>query len=117
MSGGSGVLAGSIADTVTGTLTRQLTRTMNFGINGGYSRNKALAIPGFAVSNQNYNYWFGGREPQPSLGPHVESVSCRIRCNTRLPIVRFALGASCSTSFVRHLISVGLSWQSRPMLF
>ncbi len=116
VSGGSGVLAGSISDTVTGTVSRQLSRTVNFGINGGYSRNKALAITGLSVLNQNYNYWFGGANLNRPWGRSLNLfVSYQVQYQTSN--ARFCLGANCSTSFVRHLISAGFSWQSRPMLF
>ncbi|HXJ17812.1 MAG TPA: hypothetical protein VNM68_11540, partial [Candidatus Polarisedimenticolia bacterium] len=38
VTGGSGVLAGSVGDTVTGSVTRQMSRTFSSGITAGYAR-------------------------------------------------------------------------------
>jgi hypothetical protein len=116
VNGGSGVLSGSIADIVTGNVSRQLSRTTNFGINGGYARNSALAIPGFSTFNQNYNYWFGGANLNRPFGRSL-TVFLSYQIQYQDSNVGFCLGANCSTSFTRHLISAGVNWQSRPMLF
>ncbi len=114
--GGSGLLSGAIADTVTGRLTRQLTRTTNFGLNGGYARNTALAIPGVAVYNQNYNYAFAGANLSRPWGRTLNLfLSYQMQYQTSSAGV--CSGPSCSTSFTRHIISGGVTWQSRPMLF
>ena len=116
VSGGSGVLAGSISDTVTGTVSRQLSRTVNFGLDGGYAHNKSLTIPGLSVFNQNYNYWFGGANLNRPWGRSL-NLFLSYQAQYQTSNVGFCLGANCSTSFLRHLISAGFSWQSRPMLF
>jgi hypothetical protein len=116
VAGGSGILAGSIANTLSGTLTRQLTRTANFGLNGGYARNTALAIPGLAVYNQNYNYWFGGVNLTRPWGRTLNLfLSYQLQYQTSN--VGFCIGPDCSTSFTRHIVSGGVTWQSRPLLF
>ncbi|HWF39608.1 MAG TPA: hypothetical protein VG322_13870 [Candidatus Acidoferrales bacterium] len=114
--GGSGVLSGAIGDTLTGTMTRQLTRTTNFGLNGGYSRNTALAIPGLAVYNQNYNYSFGGANVSRPWGRTL-NLFLSYQFQHQTSNVGFCIGPSCSSSFTRHIISGGVTWQSRPMLF
>jgi hypothetical protein len=114
--GGSGLLSGAIADTVTGTLTRQLTRTTNFGLNGGYARNTALAIPGLAVYNQNYNYTFAGANLSRPWGRTL-NLFLSYQMQYQTSSVGVCIGPSCSTSFTRHIISGGVTWQSRPMLF
>lgn len=114
--GGSGILAGSIADTFSGTLTRQLTRTVNFGLNGGYARNTALAIPGLAVYNQNYNYAFWGANLSRPWGRTL-NLFLSYQGQYQTSSVPLCVGPTCNTSFVRHIISGGVTWQSRPLLF
>jgi hypothetical protein len=116
VSGGSGVLVGSIADTATGTLTRQLTRTFNVGVSGGYARNKALAIPGFGIPAQSYDYWFAGANVSHPWNRTL-SIFGSYQMQYQTSNFGFCLGTTCGMSFVRHLISVGLNWQGRPMLF
>jgi len=114
--GGSGIFVGSIADTVTGTLTRRLTRTFDFGINSGYARNSALSVPGFGIPAQSYDYWFAGANLSHPFSRTL-SLFASYQLEYQTSNFGFCLGATCGTSFVRHLISVGVNWRSRPMLF
>lgn len=116
VSGGSGILVGSIANTVTGTLGRKLTRTFDFGINSGYARNTALGIPGFGIAAQSYDYWFAGANIRHPWSRTL-SLFASYQLQYQTSNVGFCLGATCGTSFVGHLISVGVNWRSRPMLF
>ena len=116
VAGGSGVLSGSIGDRLEASVTRELSRTTNFRIDGGYARNGALAVPGFSTFNQNYNYWFGGANLNRPVGRSVD-VFLSYQVQFQDSNVNFCLGPNCTTSFTRHLISAGVSWQSRPMLF
>jgi hypothetical protein len=116
ISGGSGVLSGAISDTVSGNASRQLTRTFSLGINGGYSRSKALAIPGFEIFNTSYNYWFGGATLNHPLG-RSSNLFLSYQAQYQDANVGFCIGSSCGGSFLRNLVSAGISWQSRPMLF
>ena len=116
VSGGSEILVGSIADTVTGTLNRQLTRTFDFGINSGYARNTALGIPDFGIAAQSYDYWFAGANIRHPWSRTL-SLFASYQLQYQTSNVGFCLGATCGTSYVGHLISVGVNWRSRPMLF
>jgi hypothetical protein len=116
VSGGSGVLSGSLSDTFSGNASRQLARTWNLGMNGGYSRNRALAIPGFQTYNTDYNYWFGGANLNHPLG-RTTSVFLSYQAQYQDSNVGFCIGSNCGSTFLRHLVSAGVSWQSRPMLF
>jgi hypothetical protein len=116
VSGGSGILTGSVADTVAGTLTRQLTRTLNFGINSGYARNTALAIPGFGIAAQSYNYWFFGANVSHPFSRTL-SLFASYQLQYQTSNFGFCIGTTCGSSFTRHLISVGVNWRGRPRLF
>ncbi len=75
VNGGAGALAGSLADTVTGTASRQLSRAASGALNFGYSHNNGIQVGTPVPSNQIYNYWFGGVNAQPSVGPDIKCKS------------------------------------------
>ncbi len=116
VSGGSGALAGSLADTVTGFVSRQMSRTFSSGITGGYSRNQGLAITTSTPSNQIYDYWyFGGNLTHP-IGRTL-GLTLAYQLQYQTSNVAFCLGPTCGTSVIRNMISFGIGWHERPLLF
>jgi hypothetical protein len=114
VSGGSGILPGAISDNVSGTASRQLTRTIGSSFNFGYSRNEAVNVS--AVGNQAYDYWFGGASLNRPWGRNL-NVSLWYQLQYQSSNSSFCIGTSCSTNFIRHLISVTLDWHTRPRAF
>jgi hypothetical protein len=115
VTGGSGVLLGGQTDAVTGAVTRQMSRTFSSGFTGGYSRTQG--IPGsFVASNQLYDYWFGGLSLTKPLG---ETVGLTLGYQVQYQTSNSAacVGPTCGTNILVHLISVGLGWHQRPLLF
>ena len=57
-----------------------------------------------------------GRKPEPCLGP-IAKPECLL--SDAIPDLRrrFCVGVTCGTSYFRNLISVGVSWHDRPLLF
>lgn len=114
---GSGVLAGSVTDTASGSITRQMSRTFSSGITAGYSRNKGLIEGAVSPASQVFDYWFAGanfsRPWGRSLGLTFSYQMQYQNSNTTFCIA----GMTCGTSVIRHLISVGLGWHQRPILF
>lgn len=115
VSGGSGALQGSIADTVSGSFTRQMSRTFSSGITAGYSRNSGLA-PGNAAMNQRYSYWFTGATLSHPLSRTL-GLSLSYQMQYQDSNIPFCIGPTCGSSVLRHLISVGVGWHERPLLF
>lgn len=116
--GGSGVLAGSLADTVTGSLNRQVSRTFSSGITGGYSRNQGISIGNVTPISQTYDYWFGGGTFAHPVGRYLAlTLSYQVQYQTSN--LAFCTGTStpCGTSLIRNLISFGVGWHERPLLF
>jgi len=113
---GSGVLAGSIVDMVTGSLTHRMSRTFSSGLTGGYARNSALPIAGIQFSGRNYDYWFAGASLARPLSETV-ALTLSYQMQYQTSSSSFCIGTSCGLSVVRHLISVGVSWHERPLLF
>lgn len=119
VSGGSGVLAGSINDNVTGTVGRQLSRTYAAGVNFGYSRNNGLAVLSTTspVSGQQaYDYWFGGVNLTHPLGRSAD-LFLNYQLQYQNSNSTFCIGTVCQGNVTRHTVSVGFNWRGRPMVF
>jgi hypothetical protein len=114
--GGSGVLAGSLTDTVTGTVSREMSRTFSSGITGGYSRNKGLVIETAGLSSQTYDYWFGGASLSHPIGRTL-ALNLSYQLQYQTSNASFCTGSTCGTSVIRNLISFGVGWHERPLLF
>jgi hypothetical protein len=115
VSSGSGVLAGSIADSAQGSATRRISPTFSSGLTAGYSRNSGVALQGLVPINQNYNYWYVGANASHPLG--VVGVTLSYQMQYQDSNAQFCTGATCGTSLIRHLISVGVGWHgSRVVL-
>lgn len=113
---GSGVVAGSLSDMVTGSITHQMSRTFSSGFTGGYSRNSSLLTLGGASSTADYSYWFAGATFARPLSETL-ALTLSYQMQYQNANVPFCIGPTCGTGLVRHLISVGLSWNERPLLF
>jgi hypothetical protein len=114
---GSGVLLGAESDEVAGTVNHRMSRTFSSGLSVGYSRNASLSNAGAATPSQNYGYWFA----EATLA-HPISQALALTFSYELQYQNsnntFCVEAtSCGTSVVQHMISVGLSWRQRPLLF
>jgi hypothetical protein len=116
LGGGSGVLTGAEADMVTGSASHQITRTVNGSLSGGYARNRGFSIGSTAGPNQVYDDWNAGAGLTRLFGRTL-SMFLSYQLQYQDSNTTFCAGATCGTNYWRHLISVGLNWQSRPMLF
>src|ERR1700722_7578539 len=117
VSGGSGVLLGSIADTVFGTAGRQLTRQLNGSVNAGYSRNKGInAFDMAGAPPQSFGYVYGGVGFDRTLGRALDlNLSYQLQHQTSN--ADFCVGATCNENLTRHQITVGLNWHRQPIAF
>ena len=116
VAGGSGALAGSLTDTVYGSASRQMSRTFSSGITGGYSRNQGLANGTSTPSNQTYDYWYGGGSLSHPIGRAL-GLTLAYQLQYQTSNVAFCLGPTCGTSVIRNMISFGIGWHERPLLF
>lgn len=114
--GGSGALAGSLTDTVNGSFTRQMSRTFSSGITGGYSRNQGLAIGTVTPANQTFDYWYGGGNFSYPIGRSL-ALTLAYQLQYQSSNAAFCIGPTCGTNVIRHLISLGIGWHERPLLF
>jgi hypothetical protein len=112
--GGSGAFVGAKTDLITGQLTRQMSRTFTSGITGGYSHTQGLSPTG-ATTNELFNYWFAGATfTQPLTRTIALTGSYQFQYQTATNVT--CIGPACG-AVKRNLISVGLGWHERPLLF
>lgn len=116
VSGGSGVLGGSVADIVSGSATHQMSRTFSSGLTAGYSRNSGLAIGSTTPANQTYDYWFAGANFSHPIGRTL-GLTFSYQLQYQSSNGSFCIGPTCGTSVIRHLISFGVGWHEKPLLF
>src|SRR5579864_584690 len=119
VSGGSGVLAGSVVDNVTGNVNRQVSRTFNVGWNAGFSRNRGLAINGTTTTNQTFDYWFTGVTVSHPLGRSLYIfLSYQLQYqNTNSSICTGNVACGTGTSLTRNQVTFGLGWHRQPIPF
>jgi hypothetical protein len=116
VSAGSGVLGGSLADIVTGSVTRPMSRTFSSGLTAGYSRNHGLAINSTTPAGQTYDYWFAGANFSHPIGRTL-GLNFSYQMQYQSSDSSFCIGPTCGTSVIRHLISFGVGWHEKPLLF
>jgi hypothetical protein len=117
VSGGSGVIAGSLADTVTGSISRELSRSSIGAWNVGYSRNAELAaagLPQVPFSNQPFDYWFTGVNYTRRWGRSL-NMNVGYQLQYQNSNSSFCVGVGCGSSFVRNLITFGVGWSKTPI--
>ena len=113
--GGSGVLVGGKMDMVSGSLTRQMSRTFSSGFTAGYSRTAGLPGSG-AAANQLYDYWFGGINLTRPIG-ETFGLTVGYQVQYQRSNAAQCIGPTCGTNVLVHMVSVGLGWHQRPLLF
>jgi hypothetical protein len=116
VSGGSGALAGSLTDTFYGSVTRAMSRTFSSGITGGYSRNQGTQISTTTPSNQTFDYWYGGANFTHPIGRSL-GLTVAYQLQYQTSNASFCIGTTCGESVIRHMISLGIGWHERPLLF
>jgi hypothetical protein len=114
LSEGAGVLAGAVNDQVSGSINSQLSRALNGGFVAGYARNRGISVATPTPSNQSYNYWFAGVNCAHPMG-RSSSLFVNYRVQFQDSDIAFCAGATCGRSLVRHTLSIGFDWRSRPI--
>jgi hypothetical protein len=115
LTGGAGVLVGSLTSQVSGTLTHQLGRVWSANINFGYAQNKAVGGPIGGVQLGTFDDWFAGGGVSRPIGRYMSfaaNYSARIEsANTACP----GGGTGCN-NFTQNYITVSLQWHARPFV-
>ena len=120
VTGGAGVLAGSVSDIVGGTLNRQVTRLTGISLTTGYSRNTGLSLtPGTttsAVLNQTYNYWFEGANLAHTIG-HSVNVTLGYQFQYQNSNASFCVVAPCGLNYTTHQVTLDMSFRPKLIPF
>jgi len=118
VSGGSGVLAGSVADTVSGSLTRPLSRTFSGNWSVSYGRNNGLTVngPGTPTANQTFDYWSSNVGLSHPMG-RTMTLGLSYLFQYQNSNAAFCVGPTCGSSLVRHEILFTLGWHDHPIPF
>lgn len=115
VNGGSGILVGAVGNTVRITANRALSQFTNITANFGYARNTSLNGPTQLVTNRDYDYWYGGGDLDHAFGRYV-TVVLSYEYQRQKSNAAVCIGTACGT-LSRNLISVGFTWQDRPLAF
>lgn len=118
VSGGSGVLAGSITDLTSATVSRQFSRTLSGIWNVGYSRNRGLAVVGSTTSNQTFDYWYTGFSLNHPWGRSMNlSLSYQLQYQNQNVNTQGCMGTACAASVTRNQVTFGFDWHRQPIPF
>jgi hypothetical protein len=116
VSGGSGVFLGAQSDQLSGSLNRRLSGVASLGFTGGYARNRSLTSAGVTSSSQVYDYWFGGANfTRPVY--RTWNLSLAYQLQYQESNQSFCITPQCGTSYTAHVVSLGLNWNGRAILF
>jgi len=120
VTGGAGVLAGSVYNNATGTWNRSLTRLTSVAVSGGYSRNTGIAITPTTgittVPSQAYNYWFGGFNMAHTFNGAL-GITAGYQGQYQTSNAVFCVVAPCTTSYTVNQVFFDLSFHPRLIPF
>jgi len=114
LSGGSGVLVGSILDSVSGGASHSLGRVWTGGINFGYSRNSPVGGT-TATSQPVYTDWFAGANVSRPIGRDFNFALAYTATIGNYGGTG-CTSTNCSNSNTFHAITVNFQWHPRPFV-
>jgi len=115
VSGGSGLLLGSVTDQLNGTLSHTFARVWNVTFSGGYSRNSSFeqTAPEMNASAV-FNYWTGGVAVSRPIGRHSRLqffyTAQKQTSNTTMCVG----GTACGPIALLQTAGITLFWSTRP---
>jgi hypothetical protein len=116
LSGGSGLLTGSILDQVSFSATRQLTRVWSVNAIVGYSHNRTVINSTAAPGNPSYDNWYAGGGIGRPFGRNLTfSVAFSENLQTNNPGCNVP-GCGVSATASGQYVTVNLQWHPRPFV-
>jgi hypothetical protein len=112
LSGGSGVLIGSVLDQATVTYSRNLTRAWTGGVNFGYARNTNVGgtVP---TGNPVYDDWFIGGNLSRPIG---RNFNLSVAYTASVGQYSQSMCTGCNTSSTYNTVTVNFQWHARPFV-
>jgi hypothetical protein len=114
LSGGSGVLVGSLSDTAMLGLTHRFGRVWNANFNFGYARNSALgSAPGLTFPT--FNNWFVGGGVSRPFGRNI-NFSANYTAYIESSSAAACVTAPCNTNYTQNTINLSIQWHTHPFV-
>ena len=113
LSGGSGVLVGSLSDTATLGLTHRFGRVWNANFNLGYARNSPLGSAPAGTSST-FNDWFVGGGVSRPFGRNINffaNYTAYIESSSAL-----CATTPCNTNYTANTINLSIQWHAHPFV-
>jgi hypothetical protein len=114
LSGGSGVLIGSILDQGTATAYRKLTRVWTGNVNFGYGRNSMIGGSSL-FSRPTYDSWFAGGGVSRPIGRNF-NFGLAYTANIASVSQAGCTGTGCSPTNTYQIVTVNFQWHPRPFV-
>ncbi|MGB9433548.1 MAG: hypothetical protein WBQ89_14995 [Candidatus Acidiferrum sp.] len=117
ISGGGGLLTGSILDEVTFTVSRRLSRQWSAGVHFGYAHNRSVINPTGTVSNPSYDNWFVGASIGRPIGRNLAfSLAYTANFETNNPGCSSPSipGCGASSNTTGQVVTLNFRWHPRP---
>lgn len=114
VTGGAGVLPGAETSAVSASVGRTVRRFWHGSVGFGYAVNQALATESVFTPGQRFDTWFTSFQISRPVGRDISLFLdyTERRQTSRLP---FCTGPVCGPNPSGHQITLGVSWQRRPM--
>ena len=114
LSGGSGVLIGSILDQATATAYHKLTRVWTGNVNFGYARNGTIGGSSL-FSGPTYDSWFAGGGVSRPIGRNF-NFGLAYTANIASVSQAGCTGTGCSPTNTYQIVTVSFQWHPRPFV-
>jgi hypothetical protein len=115
---GSGILTGANVDQLQARLERRVSRRWSGDVSVGYGRNANLITSGGIGGSQAVNSYYveaGLGRPLNRDASFSVAYTAQIQTSNQ-PLCSGGTGGACGTSFTVHGITVGFSWQAKPIV-
>jgi len=114
LSGGAGVLVGSLSDTATLRLTHRFGRVWNASFDFGYARNSPLgSAPGLTSST--FNDWFVGGGVSRPFGRNINFFA-NYTAYIESAGAAACVTTPCNTNYTQNTINLSIQWHTRPFV-
>ena len=112
--GGSGVLPGAETDLTQGSFDTQLSRKIHASFQVSHAYNESLAQESALALRSKFESWEAGFSISRELGHHI-SAYVNYHFQRQISNAPLCVGTNCTTSFLRQVGGVGISWHTRPI--